>query len=316
MEREHSEVGHLNITKNFSYFLMGVAAVAWGTSGTLAILAIDTGATANQIAVFAAIFSALILLPLIHIFDRGSLRVKRKDLLPLLLFGTVTGSIFSLAWYNCVDLTSVTTALILLYTYPSIVTIASVFLLGEKMTVAKGIALPLTFAGCVLVAEAYDLENIRVNIVGIALGLYTGVAAAAYYLWTKVWLREYSSNTVALYLALFTVPGVVLISGAGALTAISLSAEAWVLIFLIGLVPGTIGFVLSMVALRHIEASKASIVASIEPVAGVAIAVVAIAEKVSSLQTIGVALVVSGVILLRLAHRDEPEPTVEAPPSR
>jgi drug/metabolite transporter (DMT)-like permease len=108
----------------------------------------------------------------------------------------------------------------------------------------------------------------------------------------------------------------VLISGAGALAAISLSAEAWVLIFLIGLVPGTIGFVLSMVALRHIEASKASIVASIEPVAGVAIAVVAIAEKVSSLQTIGVALVVSGVILLRLAHRDEPEPTVEAPPSR
>src|SRR4030042_413330 len=110
MEREHSEVGLLKITKNFSYFLMGVAAVAWGTSGTLTILAIDTGATANQIAVFAAIFSALILLPLIHIFDRGSLRVKRKDLLPLLLFGTVTGSIFSLAWANCVDLTKVTTA--------------------------------------------------------------------------------------------------------------------------------------------------------------------------------------------------------------
>src|SRR4030042_960745 len=228
MEREHSEVGLLKITKNFSYFLMGVAAVAWGTSGTLTILAIDTGATANQIAVFAAIFSALILLPLIHIFDRGSLRVKRKDLLPL------------------------------------------------------------PFAGCVLVAEAYDLENIRVNIVGIALGLYTGVAASAYYLWTKVWLREYSSNTVALYLALFTVPGVVLISGAGALAAISLSAEAWILIFLIGLVPGTIGFVMSMVALRHIEASKASILASVEPVAGVAIAVISIAEKVSSLPTLGV----------------------------
>jgi len=316
MERTQGEVGHLNITKRLSYFLMGVAAVCWGTSGTMTVLAIDNGATANQVAVFAAIFSALILLPLIRAFDKGSLRVRRKDLLPLLVFGTLTGAVFSLAWYNCVDLTSVTTALILLYTYPSIVTIASVFLLGEKMTVAKGVALPLTFIGCVLVAEAYDLENIEVNIVGIALGLYTGVAAAAYYLWTKVWLREYSSNTVALYLAMFTVPGVVLLSGAGGLAVASLPLEAWVLIFLIGLVPGTIGFVLSMVALRHIEASKASIVASIEPVAGVAIAVVAIAEKVSMLQMVGVALVVSGVVLLRFAHREEPEPIVEAPPSR
>lgn len=316
MARTQSEVGRLKITRNFSYFLMAVAAVAWGTSGTLTELAIDEGATANQIAVFAAIFSALILLPLIRAFDRGSLRVERKDLVPLLIFGTLTGAIFSLAWYNCVDLTSVTTALVLLYTYPSIVTIASVFLLGEKMTAAKAIALPVTFIGCIMVAEAYDLDNIGGNIVGIGLGLYTGIAAAAYYLWTKVWLKRYSSNTVALYLALFTVPGVVVLSGTGGLAVAALSAGAWALIFLIGLVPGTIGFVMSMVALKHIEASKASIVASIEPVAGVAIAVVAIAEKVSALQMLGVALVVVGVVMLRLAHKDEPEPIVEAPPSR
>jgi len=68
----------------------------------------------------------------------------------------------------------VATAVILLYLYPSIVTIASIFLLGEKLTPQKLVALPLTFIGCVLVAGAQDLgEGIPIDIIGIALGLYT-----------------------------------------------------------------------------------------------------------------------------------------------
>ncbi len=304
----------MNISKRTAYILMASAAIMWGTSGVLTAAAIDNGATANQVAVYACVISAMILLPVIHLFDRPSLRLDRRDLPAMLLFATITGSMFSLAWYNCIDLTSVTTAVILLYSYPSLVTVASVFLLKERLTTAKAIALPLTFIGCLLVSGAYDIDKIRLNLMGIGLGIYTALAATVYYLWTKKWLRKYSANTVALYMALLTVPGVILASNPAVTFGAALGLGAWGFIVLIAIVPSTVAFVISMVALKHIEASKASIVASLEPVSGVILAVVLIAERVDALQVAGVVLVLMGVVILRLVRPEEDEELVETPP--
>ena len=204
-------------------------------------------------------------------------------------------------------LTGVATAVILLYAYPSIVTIASVFLLKEKMTRNKALALPLTFIGCVLVAGAQDFEEgLSFDTVGIALGIYTAVAGAVYYIWGKKFLDKYSANTVILYMTVLSIPGLVIMANPLELVNTSLSADAWLLIFAIGLFPGTIGFVVSMVALRHIEASRASIVASIEPVAAVIIAYLVVSETINAFQGLGVALVFIGVILLRISKETEP----------
>jgi len=304
----------MKISKNTAYLLTGLAALMWATSGTLTVLAIDEGANVMEIAVFTAVFSLLILGPAIAVLDRPSLRIHGKDLPTFAIFGLVTGTLFSIAWFTTVDLTSVTTALVLLYAYPSIVTVASIFLLREKMTTAKALALPLTFIGCVLVSHAYNLDEMRVNAVGIGLGVFTAFGAALYYLMAKGLDKRYTANTVVLYYILMETPGLILIAGPLAVIQTTLSTEAWFLIFLMGLLPGTIGFLASIVALKHLEASKASIVASIEPVFGVIIAVIVIAERVDWLQTIGVALVVSGVLILRVAHKEDKD-VADVPPS-
>lgn len=306
----------MHISKNLAYGMMAFAAVMWGTSGTLTVLAIDAGATANQVALFGTLASAVILVLLLAVFDRASFRIRLKDLPALTVFAVITGTLFSLAWYNAVDLTSVSTALILLYSYPSMVTVASVFLLGEKMTTSKVVALPLTFIGCLLVAEAYDLEAIRLNIVGVGLGLFTAFAATVYYVWAKKLLVVYSSSTLALYMTLLMIPGLLLAVNPFSVIDSPLSAEAWSYIFLIGLLPGTLGFVVAMFALRHIEASRASMIAGIEPVSGVILAVLFISETVDALQASGVALVIAAVFILRLTQKEEDERVVESPPTR
>jgi drug/metabolite transporter (DMT)-like permease len=306
----------MKISKNLAYGMMAFAAVMWGTSGTLTVLAIDAGATANQIALFGTLASAVILVSILMVLDRGAFKIRTKDLPALTVFAVITGTLFSLAWYNAINLTSVSTALVLLYSYPSMVTVASVFLLGEKMTTSKMVALPLTFLGCVLVAEAYDLEAIRLNIWGVALGLFTAFAATVYYVWAKKLLLVYSSNTLALYMTLLMIPGLLLAVNPFSIIDNPLSLDAWLYIFLIGLLPGTFGFVVAMIALRHIEASRASMIAGIEPVSGVILAVIFIAESVDALQTIGVVLVIAAVFILRFTQKEEEEPIVEAPPTR
>lgn len=294
----------MNISKNTAYGMMAVAAIMWATSGTLTELSITAGADVLQITTLSYILSCLILTPAILLFDPKSLKIDRKDLLPFLAFSLVTGTFFSLAWFFCVEKTGVATAVILLYGYPSIVTIASIFLLKEKLTPQKALALPLTFIGAVLVAGAQDFETgFSFNWVGVGLGVFAAFAGAVYYLWGKRFLDKYSANTVILYMDLLSVPPLILLSllaiSPAMIVGIGLTGDAWIWIFLLALLPGAIGFLVSMMALGHIEASKASIVASIEPVAAVIIAVLVLSQTINALQGVGVALVFLGVLLLR-----------------
>jgi len=299
--RAHREYALVKISRNAAYGLIGLAAIMWATSGTFTELALGEGAVVMEITVFSVIVSAIILLPLIGVLDPKSLKIKREDFLPLLGFSLVTGTLFSLAWYYCVEITSVATAVILLYLYPSIVTIASVFLLRERLTPQKALALPLTFVGCVLVAGAQEFEEgFSFDMVGIALGIYAAMGASVYYLCGKKFLAKYSSNTVILYMTVLSIPGLVILGNPFELVRTSLSSSAWLYVFALGFFPGTVGFVVSMVALNHIEASKASIVASIEPVAAVIIAFMVLSQGLNTLQALGVALVFGGVVLLRL----------------
>ena len=280
---------------------MALAAVMWATSGTFTVLAIDAGVEVMQVTVFTTVITALILVPLIAALDPKSLLIKAKDFLPFLAFSIITGTFFAIAWYMCVDLTSVATAVILLYAYPSIVTIASVFLLKEKLSPQKALALPLTFVGAVLVAGAQEFEEgFSFDLVGIGLGIYAAFGAAVYYIWGKKFLKKYSANTVILYMTVLSIPGLVIIANPIELMKNAISTEGWLYVLAIGFFPGTVGFVVSMVALNHIEASKASIVASIEPVAAVIIAFVVLLEAVNGLQVLGIGLVFAGVILLRM----------------
>ncbi len=285
----------MKVSKSAAYAMMALAAIMWATSGTFTELALGTGAGVFQITVFASVFTAFILLPLIIVFDPKSLWIKSKDFLPMLAFSIITGTFFSIAWYMCVELTGVATAVILLYAYPSIVTIASIFLLAERLTPQKAAALPLTFLGCVLVAGAREFEEgFSFDVVGIALGIYTALAAAVYYLWGKKFLDRYSANTVILYMTVLSIPGMILIANPFTLMDTAVLVDGWLFILAIGLFPGAIGFVVSMVALRHIEASRASIVASIEPVAAVMIAFVVLSDTLAPLQVVGVVLVFVG----------------------
>jgi DME family drug/metabolite transporter len=298
----------VKISKNIAYGMMAVAAIMWSTSGTFTELAIEEQAAVMQITVFTYVFSALILAPAIMIFDPKSMKIDRRDLGPFLIFSLITGTFFAVAWYACIDLTGVATAVILLYAYPSIVTVASIFFLKEKLTIQKALALPLTFVGAVLVAGAQDFEaGLSFDILGVALGIYTAIAGAVYYIWGKKFLDKYSANTVILYMTVLSIPVLVMIGLPFDLASSSITTMGWVWIFLSGLIPGTIGFVVSMMALNHLEASRASIVASIEPVAAVGIAYLVLSQTINALQGIGVGLVFFGVILLRIARKERPE---------
>ncbi|HEX9907543.1 MAG TPA: DMT family transporter [Thermoplasmata archaeon] len=307
----------MNVSKNFAYGLMVLAAVMWATSGTLTELSYRAGATPMDVIFFQTAMTAGILGIAVGLLDRKSLMIRKKDFWPFFAFSIITGAFFAIAWYYCIDMVGVTTAVILLYMYPSMVTIASVSFLGEKLDRAKILALPLTFAGGVMVAGLRDIEGgLQFDMLGILLGLYAAVAAAIYYIWGKKFLEKNSANTVVFYMMMLSVPVLFILGNPVEIVQTNLGIEAWGYILAMAVIPGTIGFLLSMIALNIIEASKASIIASIEPAVAVAFACAILAEDINGYQMIGVALVTIGVVLLRLKEEDASKEKPKLPPTK
>jgi len=291
----------MKIAKNGAYGLLALAVCLWASSGTISTLAMDYGVSVVDLTTIGFISASMVLLPLVAIFDRKSLMIRRKDIPAFIMFSLLAGVLMNLAFFGAINETTVAIAVILNFTYPTIVTIASVFVFKEKLSIQKILALPLTFVGCVLVAGAPLIESgVSINWLAIALGLLSAIGSATYYLWGKKLEERYSANTVVLYLFVLTAIMLVIVANPVSLAHSSIAAEAYVLIFMMAVLPGVVGFLACLVALRHIEASKASIVSSFEPIVAVGIAFVVLSEGVTAIQLGGVLLIVIGIVLLRI----------------
>jgi len=291
----------MNITKNKAYGLLTLAVCLWAASGTISTLAMDEGVSVVELTTFGFIFASAVFLPLVAIFDSKSLRINRKDIPTFVAFSFVAGVLMNLAFFGAISETTVAIAVILNFTYPSIVTVAAVFVFKEKLSTQKLMALPLTFLGCVLVAGSPLLEGgISVGWLAIGLGLLSAIGTATYYLWGKKLEEKYSANTVVLYLFGLTTIMLVIAANPISLARSEITDKAWILIFMLSVLPGIVGFVLCLIALRHLEASKASIVSSVEPMVAVGIAFVILSEGVTAIQLAGVVITVVGIVLLRV----------------
>ncbi|MCP4516547.1 MAG: EamA family transporter, partial [Delftia sp.] len=167
---------------------------------------------------------------------------------------------------HAVDLIGVAPAHVLNYTAPAFVILFSWLLWREPLTRRKLAALLLTFAGCALVAEVYDLSRFRLNWVGILVGLGTGVTWAAYSIFGKLSLDRYSAWTLVTYAFGLSALTILLPQPARTFSfPWSQPMHVWFWLWLLALVPSVVGFCLYTLGLRYLSASAAIITASFEP---------------------------------------------------
>ncbi len=154
------------------YVLIALAARMWGTLGFFFRVLHDTfGFSALTVAFLRAGIAALLLAPVAVIARPSQFAVSRRALCFFILYGLIGVAAFYFFYVQAVIQTSVTTAVVLLYTAPAFVTLIAWKAWGEPLTARKLGALALAFSGCVLVARAYDPAELRLNGLGLVLGL-------------------------------------------------------------------------------------------------------------------------------------------------
>ena len=285
--------------RNFGPALIILAGCFWGSMGIFVRRLGTFGFTPIQIVSIRLTVAALVFAILLLIKDRSGFRIAWRDL-PLFL-GLGFGSIlfFTVCYFSAITMMPLSTAAILLYTSPIWIMLMSVVFFREKLNRTKLIALALAFAGCVLVS---GISGEGLTLTGLLLGLGSGIGYGLYSILGTIALRKYSPYTVTTYTFLFAAAGSWLVcSPADMISKFAAAPDRTGLILfccLTGLVTAVIPFLAYTLGLRTVEASKAGILATIEPLVATLIGFLVFSEPVTLLSGLGIILILAAVVLL------------------
>lgn len=286
--------------KNKALAAVLAAGTFWGTMGFFARNLYAAGFGPLEVAQ-TRITTGLILVGLyILMFNRSQFKVKLKDIWCFLGTGIISLLLFSTCYFSALNYTSLAVAAILLYTAPFFVMLLSLLLFKEKMNSKKVLALILAFTGCVLVSGVGG--DTVFSWKGILLGLGSGFFYALYSIFGRYAInRGYGAWTMTFYTFLFCSIGCAFLSDwqvIGGVMAESGANILWVLG--LGFVTAFLPYVLYSTGLEYMESSKASILASVEPVVSALFGVFVFHETLSLWGVLGIAMVLGAIIVLNV----------------
>jgi len=224
---------------------------------------------------------------------------RRSRLLDRRLFareiglGVVYGGM-SITYFESLAWLSAGIAVVLLFTYPIQVTIASALVFDESVTLPKYVALALTVSGVTLVVTTGSVE---LAVAGVTL---VGVASLCYTIYTMgtramMGLVDPMVHAAAVF---FGTTATLFVYGVGTNSlALPATRTGWWLVVGITVVGTLAPMVLFTEGLARIEASTASIVSTTEPLTTVVLGVVFLGETVTLAIGLGAVLILSGVVL-------------------
>lgn len=286
--------------KSKAYLLVILAAVLWGTIGLFVRFLSGTGLTDPQLIAFRSWVSALVMFVWLALRDPGALSIRPRDWWMFAGTGIISFVLFGLCYFRALQLTTLSTAAVLLYTAPIFVALLSAWLFHERFAARTGFALAMAFGGCVLVSGPAGGSSW----LGIVLGLLSGFFYSLYSIFGKYALKRYSSATVTLYTFIFASLGITPFANLPALAGIAWTPSLMVVLLAFAGLSGAAAYLLYTKGLSGLPATDAAIAAIMEPVVASLAGLIAFGETLSLPGLAGVALVLGAILVLNLpSHR-------------
>jgi drug/metabolite transporter (DMT)-like permease len=299
--------------------------MGFGTLGPLARFASDVGFGAVSFAFWRATTSVVALLAVLVVgvalrrVPFTSLRaISRTEWIQLALMGGfVAGTTVSL--FLAFERTTIATALIVFYTYPAWVAVAAVPYFGEHLGLRKGAAIALSGVGLVLLLASPADGDGGIDLIGVALALVASLCQMGFALVGAGGFRSVPALQSAALLRTFSaaiygfllLPMLVLLGQGSTITDPLGSAEAWILIVCAGVIGAAIPAVLIIAGYRRVGPTRGAVLMLVEPVTGVLLAALLLAEQPTVVRLIGGLLVLVGAALVQLTPVSGPGRTMQ-----
>jgi len=272
------------------------ATLCYAVGGNVVKLLFKGGSTPFALAQLRLGFAFAWLLLFTLLFRRSGLRVPRREIPHLLIFGWIAVAGVQMTYYLAIARINIAVAVFTQFS--AIVGIAAWerFRRHEKVSARLWFAVALVIGGAFLMVGAYRPQLLRLNLAGVGLSLLAAVFFAAFLLRASTLVTRVDRFAMLLYaFGAGTVMWVVidLVSH----PALPAAAGTWAVMALIGLLGTLLPFGLEVTALRRLRPSVVGILAAAEPVFAGFIAFIWFKDVLEPLQVVGAAIVCAGIVL-------------------
>jgi drug/metabolite transporter (DMT)-like permease len=276
------------------------AGILWGCLGIFVRKLNAHGLFSMDVVSLRAMVTCLCMALFLAFYDRTLFKIHLKDIWCFVGTGICSIVFFNFCYFKAMAMTSLSVAAVLLYTAPAIVMVLSFFLFQEPFTKRKIIALVFTFTGCVLVTGVITNPG-NVSPGGILCGLGAGLGYALYSIFGRYAIKKgYHTLTITFYTFLIASIGTFFFADLGKIFAVITESTG---MFGFGMALGIVGTVLPYmtytVGLQFVDNSKASIIASIEPVTATLLGMILYGENMTISGLLGMVFVLIGLFICR-----------------
>ena len=281
--------------------MVATAASIWGTVGIQVQILFNYNVSLQSIVFWRMFFAFFILLVFIFITKRERLLIDKKGLIYMGIMGLSSQLLFNLCYFSCIQKTSISTAVTLLYSAPIFIAIMARIFYGELFTLMKTLALLICIGGCFLAATGGSLSVLRLNLIGVLLGLAAGFNFSLVTIISKAIIRKYHQLTIIIYALGFGLIFYLPFSRPLAIFEQGLPLLAWALIVCFGIVSTAIAYGLYITGISYgIEVSRAGIISTLELVVAVVLSWLLFRENILGWKLVGILMVIFAVIIIQL----------------
>ena len=277
-----------------SVICIASAGVLWGIIAIFISLLKEIGFNSLQCVAIRVFFSALCLVIYLSIFDRSKLKIEFKDIIYFLGTGILSIIFFNYCYFEAIEVIGgVAIPALLLYMAPIFVMIMSFFFFHEKLNKRKVLALFITIIGLCFITGAFSQEV-------ILLGLGAGFGYALYSIFSKMIIDKYEAVTIITYTFVVAAIGSIPLSGIIYHVNELLSLQAIIAIIGLAIFCTVMPFLLYTTGLKKLEAGKASILATIEPIVSAIVGLIFFQEVFDLTKILGMICIISAILILNL----------------
>jgi drug/metabolite transporter (DMT)-like permease len=304
-----------------------LAAALFAVNGTVSKLVLASGVSSLRLVEIRSTGAAVLLCLLALARDRGALRVARREWGFLLAYGVLGVAMVQWLYFVAIARIPVSVALLVEFTAPVLIALWVRFVLRRPVAARVWPALALVVAGLALVAQVW--AGLAVDGLGLAAAVLAAAVLGAYYLLGERGMRRRDAVSLAalgftvatlfwaVLLPWWTFPFSALATSVPVVGSTALPAGVlvvWVVVL------GTVApFSLVLIGIRHIGATRAGLLGTLEPVLAGMVAWGVLGERLAGVQLAGAAVVLTGIVLAESARTPadagaDEEPTVAEVP--
>lgn len=280
-------------SRNLGILQIILSGVCFGFLGIFGKTLYENGVVPGELLALRFVIAASISFVYLALVDRKILLLKGRQILSCALLGAGGYAVFSFCYFSALEGLSASLTVLLLYTYPVMVTVFAYLFLGETIARRHWIALPFALIGLIgLVWGDFTVDRAEY----LFFGVMAAVLYSAYILLSARLLKGLSPKVTSPYIQLFA--GLLLgsIYLTDTLRVEKIVLENWPVLLGISLICTIAAIGLFLAGLQKLKGWEVSVLSTTEPLTSILLATLLLGESLTLVQGISSVAVIFALI--------------------